>query len=327
VSGAGSRIAPTTVAPVQEGSRRAIFAAFLANIGIALAKLVAFVATGAASMLAEAIHSVADTANQGLLMLGSHRANRPPNARHPFGHGTARYLWAFIVALVLFTVGGLFAIYEGVEKLIDPHELESPAWAISVLAVAAVLEALSFRTARREARPFLHGQSMLTFIRRTKNPELPVVLLEDSGALIGLLFALIGVVLATITGNARFDAVGSLAIGVLLVVIASLLAVEMSSLIVGESATTAEVDAVEAAIMRGPGVQRLIHLRTLYIGPDDVLVAAKVEFDATLTVPALARAIDGTEVEIRSALPHARLVFIEPDIYRSDGSERDESSE
>jgi cation diffusion facilitator family transporter len=301
---------------VQEGSRRAIVAALLANIGIALAKLLAFAVTGASSMLAEAIHSIADTGNQGLLMFGSHRSKKPADERHPFGHGTARYLWAFIVALVLFSVGGLFAVFEGIEKLLHPHTLDSPGWAIGVLLVAAVLEGLSLRTARREARPFLHGQSMLSFIRHTKNPELPVVLLEDSGALIGLFFALVGVVLAAVTGNGRYDAVGSLAIGVLLVVIASLLATEMSSLIVGESASPSEVAAIEDAIRRGPNVTRLIHMRTLHLGPEDVLVAAKVEFDAALTVPALADAIDGTEVEIRRALPQARLVFIEPDVFR-----------
>ncbi len=302
---------------MHEGSRRAIVAAFLANLGIAFAKIVAFIVTGAASMLAEAIHSVADTGNQALLMLGTHRANRPPDASHPFGYGTARYLWAFIVSLVLFTLGGVFAIYEGVEKLLHPHDLESPIWAIGVLTIAAGLEGVSFRTALREAKPMLHGQSMIAFVRRAKSPELPVVLLEDSGALIGLLFALVGVLLATATGNARFDALGSLAIGVLLVVVAALLAVEMSSLLVGESAAPGEVAAVEAAILRGQSVQRLIHLRTIHLGPEDVMVAAKVEFDNALTVRALAAAIDATEVEIRAAVPHARLVFIEPDIFHA----------
>ncbi len=308
---------------MQEGSRRAIIAAFLANVGIAIAKLLAFIVTGASSMLAEAIHSFADTGNQGLLMIGSAKSRRPPDARHPFGHGTARYLWAFVVALVLFSVGGLFAIYEGIEKLLHPHSVESAGWAVGVLVVAAVLESLSFRTARREARPLRHNQSMLTFIRRTKNPELPVVLLEDSGALVGLFFALAGIVLAEITGNSRYDAIGSLAIGVLLVVIASLLAVEMSSLVVGESASPREVEAIEQAIARGPNVKRLIHLRTLHLGPEDVLVAAKVEFDAGLSVRDLANSIDGTEVEIRGALPEARLVFIEPDVYRDETARSD----
>ena len=305
---------------MQEGSRRAIVAAFLANVGIALAKLAAFFITGASSMLAEAVHSFADTGNQGLLMIGSHRSQRAPDAHHPFGHGTARYLWAFIVALVLFTVGGVFAIYEGIEKLLHPHTVDSPSWAIGVLVIAAILEALSLRTAKREARPLQRNQSMLTFIRRTKNPELPVVLLEDTGALIGLAFALAGVLLSWATGNDRFDAIGSLAIGLLLVVIASLLAVEMSSLVVGESATPSEVAAIEDAIRRGPNVKRVIHLRTLHLGPEDVLVAAKVEFDPALSMRALSESIDGTEVEIRGVLPEARLVFIEPDVYR-DGVE------
>lgn len=302
---------------MHEGSKRAIAAAFTANLGIAIAKLVAFFFTGAASMLAEAIHSLADTGNQGLLMLGSKRAQRAPDAEHPFGYGTARYFWAFVVALVLFTLGGVFAIYEGVEKLLHPHELESPAWAIAVLAIAAALEGFSLFTALRETRPLLHGQTILKFVRRAKSPELPVVLLEDIGALLGLLVALIGVVLASVTGNARFDALGSLTIGVLLVVIAVLLATEMASLLVGEAATNDEVAAVEAALRSGPRVRRLIHCRTLHLGPDEVLVAAKVEFDPQCTVSELAAAIDDTEVLVRTAVPTATVIFIEPDIFRT----------
>jgi cation diffusion facilitator family transporter len=299
---------------MQEGSRRAVLAAFAANVGIALSKYVAYVFTGSASMLAEAIHSTADTANQALLMLGASRAMRPPDEHHPFGYARVRYFWSFVVALVLFTVGGLFAIYEGIDKLRHVHTVESPGWAIAVLLVSVVLESFSFRTAYRAARP---GPAIVGYVRRTKDPELPVVLLEDSGALIGLVFALAGVLLAWMTDNSRWDALGSLAIGVLLVLIAGLLAREMASLLIGESATPEDVAQIRAAIEASPSVRRIIHLRTVHLGPEDVLVATKIEFDPSLTVAELAARIDGVEAEVRNALPDVRLIFIEPDLYRS----------
>jgi cation diffusion facilitator family transporter len=301
---------------MHEGSRRAIFAAFLANLGIAVAKFVAYVFTGAASMLAEAIHSVADTGNQGLLFLGGARSRRPADPTRPFGYATARYFWAFVVALVLFSLGGIFAIFEGIEKLLHPHEVEDLHWAIGVLLLAIVLESLSFRTAvregRKERRP---GQSWWRFIRTTKAPEIPVVLLEDLGALCGLVLALCGLALAEITGEPRFDAAGSLAIGTLLVVIAIVLAIEMSSLLLGEAASPEDVASIEGAILSHPHVRRVIHLRTEHLGPEDVLVAAKLEFDRALSVDELTRAIDDVEARIRVAVPIARLVFVEPDVY------------
>jgi cation diffusion facilitator family transporter len=201
---------------MEPSSRRAIVAALLANLAIAVAKLVGFVFTGAASMLAEAVHSMADTINQGLLFLGGSKARRAATAEHPFGYGRERYFWAFIVALVIFTAGSMFALFEGVEKLRRPHQLESVGWAVGILVVSMALEGLSFRTALREARAAKEAGSWWRFIRRSKTPELPVVLLEDFGALIGLVLALVGVGLAAVTGNARFDALGSVAIGVLL---------------------------------------------------------------------------------------------------------------
>jgi cation diffusion facilitator family transporter len=309
-----------------EGTRRAIVAAFLANLGIALSKFVAFLITGSASMLAESIHSVADTGNQGLLFLGGKRARKAPTAEHPFGYGTERYFWAFIVALVLFTLGSMFALYEGVEKLIDPHELESPIWAFGVLGIAIVLEGLSLRTARREATPSRGRRSWWSFIRTTKSPELPVVLLEDSGALVGLLFALIGITLAEITGNARWDALGSIGIGLLLGVIAVILAIEMKSLLIGE-AVAPDVDAaITAAILGGPEVTRIIHLRTSHLGPDDVVLAAKLEFIAE-TTHALAHAIDTVEARVRASAPIIRLIFFEPDFYDPNRAEDEEASD
>jgi cation diffusion facilitator family transporter len=302
---------------VDHGSKRAIAAAFLANLGIALSKFVAFALTGAASMLAEAIHSLADTGNQGLLMLGGVRSRRPADEVHPFGYGTLRYFWAFVVALVLFSVGGLFAIFEGIEKLINPHELEDPRIAVAVLVVAVVLESFSLRTALHESLAERRGKSILQFVRRTKIPELAVVVLEDIGALVGLGFALVGITLASVFDEPRFDAVGSLAIGVLLVLIAILLAVEMASLLVGEAAAPEVIARMRTVFDAHPEVNCVIALRTQHVGPDDIMVNTKLEFDPTLSVARLAAVVNELEVELRSAEPRARTIFIEPDVYRA----------
>jgi cation diffusion facilitator family transporter len=303
---------------VHEGSRRAIAAAFLANLGIAIAKFIGFLVTGASSMLAEAIHSVADTANQGLLFLGGAQAARPADEEHPFGHGRDRYFWAFVVGLVLFTVGGVFAVYEGVEKLRHPHDIDTPAVAFAILGVAVVLESFSLRTAVREARPLRGSLSWAAWLRRSKSPELPVVLLEDIGALVGLLLALLGLTLAVTTGEPRWDGLGTLSIGVLLIVIAVILVVEMKSLLIGEGATPEDQEAVRAAITGTPDVRSLIHLRTLHLGPDELLVAAKIELSRSLAAPTIAAAIDAAEGRIRAAVPIASLIYLEPDLRRSD---------
>lgn len=295
---------------------RAIAAAAAANLGIAIAKFVGFAVTGSSSMLAEGIHSVADTTNQGLLVFGGRRAARPATPAHPFGFGRDRYFWAFIVSLVLFSVGGAFAVYEGVEKLRHPHEMDSPLVAVVILVVAIGLESFSLRTAVREARPHRGGASWTTYIRRSKSPELPVVLLEDLGALVGLVLALAGVGLATVTGEPRWDGAGTLCIGALLVVIAVILATEMKSLLIGESAGDADLLAVRAAVETGPEVRRLIHMRTQHLGPDELLIAAKVEFDPALTMRGLAAAVDAVEARIRAAVPIARLIYLEPDLAR-----------
>jgi cation diffusion facilitator family transporter len=298
-----------------EGSTRAIVAAFLANLGIAIAKFVAFLVTGAASMLAEAIHSVADTGNQALLILGGRKARRPATTEHPFGYGKERYFWAFLVAVVLFTLGSLFALFEGYEKLVHPHELESPVWAIGVLVVAIGLESWSLRTAVVESNKVRKGLGWWAFIRRSKTPELPVVLMEDIGALLGLVFALAGVSLAAVTHNPRFDAFGSIAIGLLLGVIAIVLGREMRSLLIGESAAERDLGAIKGAIAGAEGVRRLIHLRTMHLGPDELLVAAKLEFDGALTFDQVVTSLNAAEQRIRDAVPTARLVYLEPDAY------------
>jgi cation diffusion facilitator family transporter len=301
---------------MHEGTRRAILAAFLANLGIAASKFLAFAVTGSASLLAEAIHSVADTGNQLLLFFGGRRSRRAPTTTHQFGFGPERYFWAFVVALVLFSLGSLFALVEGVDKLVNPKELESPIWAFAVLGIAIVLETLSLRTARREALPMREpGRSWWQFIHTTKNAEIPVVLLEDTGALCGLAIALVGVTLAEVTGDPKWDAAGSLGIGLLLGVIAIVLATEMKSLLIGEAASPATEEQIRDAITDGPEVRRIISLRTLHLGPDDVLVATKLDL-ACDTVPALARAIDSVEARVRAAVPTAKLIFVEPDVYR-----------
>ena len=304
-----------------DGGARAITAAFLANLGIAIAKFVAFLFTGASSMLAESIHSVADTGNQALLFLGGRRGRKLPTPDHPFGYGRERYFWAFLVAVVLFTIGSLFALYEGYDKLRHPHELESPVWAFGVLGLAIVLESFSLRTAVQEANKTRGGLGWWKFIHRAKSPEIPVVLLEDVGALLGLVFALLGVTLAVVTGEPRFDAVGSLAIGLLLGVIAVVVGTEMRSLLVGEAAGRDETAAIGAALASAPGVRQLIHLRTMHLGPDELLVGAKVELDPALSFPEVADTIDGAEAAVRTRVPSARVIYIEPDVDRAERHE------
>jgi cation diffusion facilitator family transporter len=292
----------------------AIAAAFLANMGIAAAKFVGFAFTGSSSLLAESLHSVADTGNQALLMLGGRRARREATPRFSFGFGRERYFWSFVVALVLFTLGSVFAIYEGIHKLQHPELLESPVVAFVILGVAVVLEGLSLRTAIKESSEARGSMPWLRFLRRSKSPELPVVLLEDTGAECGLAIALIAITLSEVTGNARWDGVGTVLIGALLGVIAIFLAVEMKGLLIGESADEEVEQRIGAAIGDDDEVRDLIHLRTQHLGPEEVLVAAKVEFDHGLSGAALGAAVDRVEAAIRAAVPIVGLIYIEPDV-------------
>jgi cation diffusion facilitator family transporter len=301
---------------VTEGSRKAILAAFFANLGIAIAKFIGFFITRSAGMLAEAIHSVADTSNQGLLMLGGKRAERKPDLEHPFGYGRERYFWSFVVALVLFSVGGLFALYEGIEKLRHPHEVSNLGVAIGILVFAIALETYSLRTAYKEAKHHKGSHGWWQFIRKSKQPELPVVLLEDIGAEVGLFLALFGVLMSHFTEEPRWDAVGSISIGALLVVIAIILVIEMKGLLIGEAATDENVARITAALQSAPGVVSVIHMKTQHLAPDEVLVAAKVEFDSSLTVAELADRVDAAESALRAAVPTAVLSYLEPDIRR-----------
>jgi cation diffusion facilitator family transporter len=297
------------------GSTRAILAAMAANAGIAVAKFVAYLVTGSASMLAESIHSVADTSNQGLLLLGGRRAQKVADDRHQFGYGRERYFWSFVVAMVLFALGGLFSIYEGIEKITHPHELESLGWAIGVLLFAIVVESLSFRVAIRESRPHKGARTWWQFIRTSRTPELPVVLLEDAGALFGLVFAMIGVGLTAVTGNAIWDGIGTLMIGILLVVIAITLTIEMKSLLIGESATVEHIDALKSALTGVPTISRVLDLKTQHIGPEELLVVGKIEFDRSLDSVEVSSAINDVESALRSAVPLTLQVYIEHDLF------------
>jgi len=292
-----------------------VLAAFAANLGIAATKFAAFVITGSASMLAEAVHSVADSGNQALLLVGRSRSRRKETEEHQFGFGAERYFYAFIVAVVLFVVGALFSVYEGVERISHPEHISSPIVAFAVLGIALVLEGFSFRTAIIESNRSRGRIGWRSFIRRAKAPELPAVLLEDSAALVGLIFAFTGVALATITGNDRWDGAGSLAIAGLLGCVAVILAIEMKSLLIGESASAAAEAAIVTAIESGPEVDRVIHLRTLHVGPDTLLVAAKIAVRGDDTAARVAAGIDAAEERIRAAVPIAQLIFLEPDIY------------
>ena len=303
---------------METGNRRAIFAALLANLGIAIAKFVGYALTGAASMLAEAVHSCADTGNQTLLLWGGAAAAREPSPSHPFGYGRERYFWAFVVSLVLFALGSLFAIYEGVAKLQHPHELSQPIIAVAILLIGVALESGSFLTAVRISIRIKGDASWWDFVRHTKNPELPVVLLEDLGALLGLGLALGGVCLGMWTGDARWDALGSIAIGILLGAIAALLAYEMKSLLIGEAASPRDIEAIRASLESGDDVHRIIHMKTQHLGPEELLVAAKVEFDAALDFAQLTEAIDRAERRVREGLPERKvMIYLEPDVYRT----------
>lgn len=297
------------------GGNKAIIAAFLANMGIAITKFIAWGFSGSSSMLAEGVHSVADSGNQLLLLLGGKRAQKKADKEHPFGHGRVRYVYAFVVAIVLFSIGGIFSVYEGISKIQNPHPLEMWWLPLLVLSIAIVLESFSLRTAVRESRPHKGDSSWFQFIRRSKAPELPVVLLEDIAALIGLVIAFFGVGLTVLTGNSLFDGISTVAIGVLLVGVAVIIGIEVKSLLVGEGAGDEDVAKIEAAILATKDIDRIIHMKTLYLGPDEFMVGAKISLPATCTMQEVSAIVNLTERRIREAVPAARVIYLEPDVY------------
>jgi len=306
-----------------EGGTKAVVAALTANIFIAVTKFTAWALTGASSMLAEAIHSVADSGNQVLLLVGGKRAKREATPEHPFGYGRERYVFGFIVAVVLFSVGGLFAFYEAFHKYEEVHAgepnglLEGRWWWVPllVLGAAIIAESLSFRTAIRESNKIRGEQSWSKFIRTAKAPELPVILLEDLAALVGLIFALFGVGLTLLTRNGYFDVIGTALIGLLLVLVAITLAIETKSLLLGEAASLDAVHTIETALAGSPGVERIIHMKTLHLGPEEVLVAAKIAVGSGISASEVADTINTAEINIRTAEPMVTALYLEPDIY------------
>jgi cation diffusion facilitator family transporter len=299
-----------------EGSTKAIVAALTANIGIAITKFVAAAISGSASMFAEAIHSVADSGNQILLIIGGKRSRREATEAHPFGYGRSRYIYAFMVSIVLFSIGGLFSVMEGISKLQEPHELEAAWLPLSVLGVSILLESFSLRTALREAKKERGSLSLAKYIRHAKSPELPVVLLEDMAALIGLALAFAGVGLTVVTHNPIWDAIGTLAIGVLLVAVAVILGAETSSLLIGEGASAGDTVKIREALDGARGVDSVIHMKTLYLGPDELMLAAKIGVEASASALEIAQIIDDAEVAVREVVPAARVIYLEPDIAR-----------
>ena len=299
-----------------EGSMRAIIAALLANIGISITKFIAAAFSGSASMFAEGIHSLADSGNQLLLIVGGKRAKRAATAAHPFGYGRSRYIYAFMVSIVLFSIGGLFSINEGIAKLSEPHELEMVWLPLTVLGVSIVLESFSLRTALKEAKHIRGSQNLVQFIRHAKSPELPVVMLEDMAALLGLVLAFGGVGLTVLTHDPIWDAIGTLAIGGLLILVAVILGLETSSLLVGEGATAGDTAKIRHALEIAKGVKSVIHMKTLYLGPDELMVAAKIGIDGKASGAEIAALIDAAEEDVRAVVPAARVIYLEPDVAR-----------
>jgi cation diffusion facilitator family transporter len=297
------------------GGTKAIFAALMANLGIAVTKFAAFLLSGSSSMLAESVHSLADSGNQVLLLIGGKRASRAATEEHPFGYGRERYVYAFLVSIILFSVGGVFSMYEGVHKIQHPEPIERAWIPLTVLLIAIGLESFSLRTALKESAPERRGISILQFVRRAKAPELPVVVLEDIAALVGLVLALLGVSIAVLTDNGIYDGIGTVFIGLLLIIVAAILGVETKSLLIGEGASPADLAAIRAAAESGSDVDRIIHMKTLYLGPEELLVAMKVGVAGTRSASDIAAAINAVEGRVRAAVPTARVLYIEPDIF------------
>lgn len=308
------------------GGGKAIIAAFLANLGIAITKFIAWAFSGSSSMLAEGVHSLADSGNQLLLLLGGKRAKQRADKEHPFGYGRVRFVYAFVVAIVLFSVGGVFSVYEGISKIQHPHPLEVWWLPLLVLVIAMALEGFSLRTAIKESRPMKGGASWSSFIRRSKAPELPIVLLEDLAALTGLVIAFLGVLLTIITGDGLFDGIATILIGVLLIAVAIIVGVEVKSLLVGEGASDEDVSKIEAAILSSKDIDRIIHMKTLYLGPDEFMVGVKIDLPATTTMNEVSAIVNLAERRIREAVPAARVIYIEPDVYLDPDSKQPTTS-
>lgn len=310
--------------PLPHDGMGAVLAAFLANVGIGISKFIAFIFTGSSAMLAEAVHSVADSSNQVLLYMGSRKAKKAPTRDHPFGFGRAHFLYAFMVSIVLFSLGGAFAMYEGVHKIIEPKSIDAPLVAYAVLIIAVILEGSALRTALKEAKTFKpKGQDWWEFLRRTKSVNHIVLALEDSAALIGLSFALLGVTLSIVTANPVWDGVATLFIGVLLASVAIILFREVQSLLIGESVNALSERTMRKIAMSVDSVNQVVDLKTLYTGPSEIFIAMKITVDEDKDIREISEAIDTIEAKLRHVFPIARLIYIEPDYYKSKKEQRE----
>ncbi len=308
--------------PARRPSQRAaLLTALGANIAVAIAKGIAAATTGSSAVLAEALHSVADSVNEILLIVGARRAGRPADLRHPFGHGRYRYLYAFVVSLAVFWIGGFLSVVEGVNHLVAPEELSDPRWAFGVLALAALLDGWSLRTTKLAWRGAKGDLSWRQVIRETKAPDLIVVFLEDVGALAGVTIAAVGVALTTVTHDGIWDAMASIAIGLLLMAIGLVVNRETQSLLIGEAASDELVAAIREAIAATRGIDGIRELRTIHVGPDDLVVAVGVWVDAASSASAITRSIDTAERRVLEVSPFRTVVSIEPRV-REGGARR-----
>jgi len=296
------------------GSARAVALALAANGGIALSKFAVFVLTGSSSLLTEAIHSTADCANQVLLFIGMKQGARPATARHPLGHGQAAFVASFLVALLLFTVGGLYSLVEGIHKIRHPEQPHHLSWAIALLLVAIGLEGWSLRGALRAAEPERRGRPLLHYLRRSSSTELVVVLAEDIAALLGLVFALIAVLLTLVTGNPVWDGVGSVAIGLLLIAVAAFVGVEVTSLLMNEAPPIALRTAIRAAVDKDPEVEQVLNLVAVIVGSERLMVALQVKFREQASGTALVEVINALERRLHERFPQIQHLFVEPDL-------------
>jgi cation diffusion facilitator family transporter len=311
--------APRSSAAAPSTQRVAVLTALVANLVVAAAKLGAFAITTSSALLAESLHSFADTANEVLLLVGARRATRPADLRHPFGHARYRYVYAFLVSLTVFWIGGVLAVIEGVSHLASDEPIVDPIWALAVLALGAALDGWSLRTTVRAGRSVKGVLSWKQLVRTTKAPELIVIFLEDLGALVGIGIATIGVGLAIITGDAIWDAVASIAIGLLLMAIGLVVNRETQSLLLGESATKDVEDTIRAAITAIDGIDGVVNLRTIHLGPDDLVVASGILVDGAIDAAGIARAIVEAEDRVRAELPFRTVIYLEPRIAGATG--------
>jgi cation diffusion facilitator family transporter len=295
---------------------RVVIAALAVNVAIAIFKFIAAALSRSSAMLAEACHSTADSANQIFLLVGMRKSARPPDRDHPFGYGPETYFWAFMVALCIFSVGGGFSVHEGVEKILHRHdpgqELRDPIWAYVVLGVSILLETYSFSVAMKEFRHIRAGRGVRRTLRETRDPTVLTVLFEDLAALFGLMVALIGILLTRYTGNVAYDGAASIVVGLALGAVAWVLARDTKSLLIGQSVTEADETRIRAIVAAHKDVVELVHLRTMHLGPDEVIAAIKVRFLGNLDTRRLELSINEIEAELRGELPRLRRIYIEP---------------